>query len=86
MDRLTVEITNPFIRQVIRGLVESGEYASAEDVVNDGVFRLTEVDLETLSEEDRAAIAEADAQIERGEVIEFSEFARRIREKYGIPK
>jgi Arc/MetJ-type ribon-helix-helix transcriptional regulator len=82
MDPLTVEITNPFAIRILYDLVEAGRYRSIEEAVTDGVRLLSEQpEPEPLTEEDLVAIAEADAEFERGEGIEFSEVARRLREQ-----
>jgi Arc/MetJ-type ribon-helix-helix transcriptional regulator len=84
MDSLHVDITNLFIIRVIQGLVSSGEFASAEAVVTEGILRLTEVPLESLSEEDRTAIAEADAELERGEFVDYDTVAAALLQRFGI--
>ncbi len=82
MDPLTVEITNPFAIRILYDLVEAGRYRSIEEAVTDGVRLLSEQPQpEPLTEDDLAAIAEADAEFERGEEVEFSEFAREWRER-----
>ncbi len=62
---------SPQLEQKIKALVASGQYADADDVLTQAVALLESrnIKLEWL----RVAIAEGDAQYERGETVLFSE-------------
>jgi Arc/MetJ-type ribon-helix-helix transcriptional regulator len=62
----------PELAQWIQSEVAAGHYPSAEALVEAALTdRMTGAMDETLDEEDLAAIAEADADADRGDVIDF---------------
>jgi Arc/MetJ-type ribon-helix-helix transcriptional regulator len=82
-----VKFTKPEIERYIDGLVSAGEFSSADAVLEEAVERMMTGDMDvTLSPDDIEAIAEADAQIERGEYVDFDIVAAELRAKYGIKK
>ena len=67
--------------QFVKGQVESGRFRSADEVVAEALDLLkTETDLE-LDDETAAAINRAEEQIDRGEGIDFKQFAEQWRQK-----
>jgi putative addiction module CopG family antidote len=80
---MQINLRHRELEQFIDEQVKSGRYRSADDVVATAVARLMDDQIE-LSEEDLAAITEAGAEIDRGDVENFADFASRARKKHGI--
>ncbi|HEX8911763.1 MAG TPA: hypothetical protein VF796_05345 [Humisphaera sp.] len=77
---MTVKFSNPEVEQYVAEQVRAGRFASAEALVQQAVERMMNDDsVAVLADDDRAAIAEADAQVARGEVTEFHAVADRLR-------
>jgi Arc/MetJ-type ribon-helix-helix transcriptional regulator len=77
---MEVRLTKPQFQKFIDGQVKAGHFLTPEAVVEDALARMMEEDLR-LTDEDAAAIAAADAQIDRGEFIDFDAFAAEMRRK-----
>lgn len=76
---------NPEARQFIEDRVRAGRYATPEDVVHEAIARLRsdeELAAEELDDETLAALAESDAQYERGEVRDWKDVSAELRAKY----
>jgi Arc/MetJ-type ribon-helix-helix transcriptional regulator len=82
---MEIRLKNPKVEQFIESQVESGHFPDRESVVLDAVSRMMEEQI-SLTSEDIEEIGKADEEIERGEFIEYSEFAAKMREKFGITK
>ena len=81
---MEVRLDKPESLQFIDDQVRAGSFPTHQAVVEYAIERLRdEMDVE-LTAEDAQAIAESDEQIARGEVVEFKDFAARMRAKYGI--
>ena len=78
---MDLRLTKPQLQKFIDGKVKAGHFPTPEAVVEDALARMMEEDL-ALTEEDAAAIVEADEQIEHGECVDFDQFARDVRRKY----
>ena len=77
---MNVEL-KPEARKFIQEQVQAGHFASPDDVLDEAVNRMmAESDLE-LDDETAAAINRAEAQLDRGEGIDFDEFAAQMRKK-----
>jgi Arc/MetJ-type ribon-helix-helix transcriptional regulator len=63
--------------------VRAGRFATPEEVVDVAVaeFATSTRDVE-LDDEDLAAIAEADAEVERGEVVDFDAFRAEFEKRF----
>ena len=78
---MQVELTKPELAKFVDEKVKSGDFPSREAVVEDALTRMMEDEV-TLTDEDVAAINAAEEQIDRGEGIDFKDFAARMRKKY----
>ena len=80
---MQVRVTKPEFERFIDSKVKSGHFPSPEAVVEDALSRMMDEEV-TLTAEDVSAIAESDAQVERGEFVDFDSFAAEMRKKHGI--
>lgn len=80
---MQVELTKPEIQQFIADRVNAGDFPSAEAVVEDALARMMEEEV-VLDEKDKAAIDLAFEQFERGESMDFDQFAAEARKKFGL--
>jgi Arc/MetJ-type ribon-helix-helix transcriptional regulator len=80
---LTVELT-PDQQRFVDEQIKAGHFASAEQVVEAGLARLMlDPDMDDeLDDEDIAAINESEAQIARGEGIDWMEASARLRKEF----
>ncbi len=62
--------------------VRCGKFASEQEVIEAGLARLMLDPIPDLDEEDLAAIEESEAQIARGEDLDWKEVAKELRKKY----
>jgi hypothetical protein len=76
---LKLQLTNPAHERFITDQMKSGQYTSAEAVVEE---ILDSVINDAPNADDIAAIAEADAQIDRGECIDLADFAAEYRKPH----
>ena len=66
--------------------VKAGEFASADAVVEDALVRMMQDEAAaTLNDADVAEIDAADAEFERGGVVEFNAFAAQMWQRYAKP-
>jgi Arc/MetJ-type ribon-helix-helix transcriptional regulator len=81
---MQVQLKRPELEQFIAEQVEAGHFSSAEDAIEAAVeeMMLARREGAVLSDEDAAAINEADAEIDRGEFVDFDTFAAEARKKY----
>jgi antitoxin ParD1/3/4 len=80
---MQISLTKPEMEEFVAQQVSAGHFASPEEVIEAGLARLMlDPDSEELDAETLAAIEEGNAQIERGEGIDFDEFAAEMRKKY----
>jgi Arc/MetJ-type ribon-helix-helix transcriptional regulator len=76
----------PEIERFIDDQVTSGSFTSREAVVEAAIRgMMREQEASEPDDEDIAAINEAEAQIDRGEFVEFSQFAADMRKKFCNP-
>ncbi len=80
---MLLELKSPELRKFLDEQVRAGHFPSPEAAIEAAVAQLM-VDQASveLSDEDLEAIAESDAQFDRGEVIDFDTFAAQMRAKY----
>lgn len=80
---MQISLTKPEMEEFVAQQVSAGHFASPEEVIEAGLARLMlGPDSEEFDEETLAAIEEGNAQIERGEGIDFDKFAAEMRKKY----
>jgi antitoxin ParD1/3/4 len=73
----------PEARAFVEDQIRAGRYGSAEDVVAEAVSRMMADSDVDLDEETAAAINRAEAQLDRGEGIDFDRFAAEMRRRIG---
>ena len=74
---------DPQLEKFVREKIAAGEYASPAEVVEAGIARLMlDAAPEHFDQQALAAIRESKAQIARGEVVDFKQFAAEIRKRY----
>jgi len=80
---MQVQLRKPELEKFIDEQVQAGYFPTPEAAIEAAVAQMM-VDQGTdgLTDEDMAAIAESDAQIDRGECIDFDIFAAEMRKKY----
>ena len=80
----------PEIQKRINEKVQSGEFESADAIVEQALTFFLDYEEEEMDEEEfretKAAIDEALAQAERGEGVSIEEFDQKMRARYGIPR
>jgi Arc/MetJ-type ribon-helix-helix transcriptional regulator len=81
---MTVEFSEPEVERFVDQQVRSGVFPSADALVQEAVRRMMNDSDDALSDEDWEAIERADAQIERGEFVDFQTFAAEMRAKYNL--
>jgi len=75
----------PDTQKYVDKLIEAGQFATADEILNEAVSRMmgeTDVDLD---DETVAAINRAEDQIDRGEGIDFDQFAAEWRARLNLP-
>ena len=82
---MEIRLKNPRLERFIESQVKSGHFPDRESVVLDAVARMMEEEI-ALTDEDLAEIKRGDEEIERGEFVEYSDFAARVRKQFGIKK
>jgi len=76
-------VLTPELERFVQDQVQSGRFASPEEVLEAGLARLMlDPAPDELDEEDLAAIQESEEQIARGEVIDWKEASAMLRRKY----
>lgn len=78
---MQLQLTKPELEKYITDKVKAGEFPSPQAVVEDAIARAMQGGI-VFSQEDLQAIREADAQFERGEIVDFDSFAAQMRKKY----
>ena len=78
---MQVSLTKPELEKFIAEKVNAGDFASPEAVVEDALTRMMQEEC-SLTDADVDALNEAESQIDRGEFVEFDEFAAKMRQKY----
>jgi len=74
----------PQIERFVEDQVRTGRFRSPEEVLEEAVVRMmSDPDIE-LDEQTVAAINRAEEQFDRGEGIDFDQFAAEMRRKYNI--
>jgi putative addiction module CopG family antidote len=73
---------NPELERFIDEQVKAGRFASPAEVLEAGLARLMLDPPDELDEEDLAAIDESEAQIARGEDLDWKEVSSELRRKY----
>lgn len=73
----------PELEEFIDAQVKAGYFPSAEAAIGAAVAQMmVDRDSFRLTDEDIEAIKESDAQIDRGECVDFDTFAAEMRKKY----
>jgi Arc/MetJ-type ribon-helix-helix transcriptional regulator len=80
---MNVQLNKPRFERFIADKVKAGDFPSAEAVVEDALARVMDDEI-VLTDSDIAAIERAAEQFERGEGMDFHQFAARAKKKYGI--
>lgn len=80
---MELRLTKPAHEEFINNQLKTGQYSSAEAVIED---ILDFVINDTLTAEDIAAIEESESQIERGECVDLTDFAAAYRKRHGLPQ
>jgi putative addiction module CopG family antidote len=79
---MTISLS-PELKRYVDEQVRAGRFASPEEVVEAGLARLMLDPVpDALDDEDRAAIEESEAQIDRGEDLDWAEVSAALRNKY----
>jgi Arc/MetJ-type ribon-helix-helix transcriptional regulator len=78
---MQIELTKPTLQKFIDDQVQAGHFPSAQAAVETAVEQMM-LDHGTLDDSTRAAIANADAQYERGESVEWRDVRDSLRKKY----
>jgi Arc/MetJ-type ribon-helix-helix transcriptional regulator len=78
---MQVELTKPELAKFVEDKMKSGDFPSREAVVEDALARMMDEEA-TLTDDDVTAINAAENQIDRGESIDFDEFAVHQRERH----
>jgi putative addiction module CopG family antidote len=79
---MTISLS-PELKKYVEEQVRAGRFASADEVVEAGLARLMlDPAPDALDDEDLAAIDESEAQVERGEDMDFTQVAAALRKKY----
>ena len=79
---MQVQLTKPELEKFISEKVNAGDFPTPQAVVEDALTRMMQ-DERTLTEDDVTAINESEAQIDRGEFIDFDAFSSQMRKKFG---
>jgi Arc/MetJ-type ribon-helix-helix transcriptional regulator len=80
---MLVELTKPELQRFIDEEVKAGRFPSPEAAVEAAIEHMMHDGLtDALDHETAAAINRAEAQIDRGEGIEFRKFAAEMRKKF----
>jgi len=76
---MKLRFTNPELEKFLAEQVEAGNYSSPEAAVEAAVEQMMHdhTDL-SLTEEDLEEISKSDAEIDRGEFVEFDAFAKSL--------
>ena len=80
---MQITLTRPDLERFIETQVGSGHYSSPEEVVEAALAVLRDAEHEDLDDETADAINRAEEQLDRGEGIDFDEFAAQMRKKIG---
>ena len=78
---MNVDLTKPNLKKFIDDEVQAGHFPSAQAVVETAAEQMM-LDHGVLDDVTVAAIAEADAQYDRGEFVEWSDVRDELRMKY----
>jgi len=80
---MTITIDNPELEQFIEELVRSGRFPSATAVVEAALTQMmADQSPDELDAGDRAAIAESEEQIARGQAMDWKPVSAALRQKY----
>jgi Arc/MetJ-type ribon-helix-helix transcriptional regulator len=82
---MELRLKNPELERFVEKQVEAGIFPSVDALLEEAIARLKQ-DEESpqVSDEDWAAIAEADVEFERGEYMEADEVKAKLRQEFGI--
>jgi putative addiction module CopG family antidote len=79
---MTISLS-PELKKYVEEQVRAGRFSTPEEVVEAGLARLMlDPAPDALDDEDLAAIDESEAQVERGEDMDFTQVAAALRKKY----
>ena len=81
---MQVQLKKPELEKFIDDQVKAGYFPSPEAAVEAAVARMmVDREGESLTADDVAAVEASEAEIDRGERVEFDDFAASMRIKYG---
>ena len=78
---MQISLIKPDLERFVREEVDAGRYPSTQAVIEAAIANLRDNPAEDLDAETIAAINRAEEQIDRGEGIDFDEFAAEMRRK-----
>ena len=80
---VNISLQKPALEQFIQELVASGRFSSEAEVIEAGLARLMlDPAPDELDAQDRAAIAESETQIARGQDLDWHPISAALRRKY----
>jgi Arc/MetJ-type ribon-helix-helix transcriptional regulator len=80
---MKLRFTNPDLEKFIAEQVEAGNYSSPESAFEAAVEQMMHEHIDvSLTDADLEEIRQSDAEIDRGEFVEFDSFAAEMRKKY----
>lgn len=81
---MNIELHGHELERFVQDQVSSGNFPSPEAVVEASLMRMMEEEV-ALTDEDLAEMELSQEQVDRGETVEFSDFAARMRHKFNTP-
>ena len=79
---MTFKLTKPKLARFVDAQVKARKFPSAQAVVEEALARMMTDEPDVLNDDDVRAIKQADAQIDRGEFVDFDVFAAKARKKH----
>jgi Arc/MetJ-type ribon-helix-helix transcriptional regulator len=79
--RLQLQLSKPGLEKFIDDQVKAGRFPSPEAVVEDALARMMEAEA-GLTEEELDKLDAAEAEAERGDVVEWTDASAELRKKY----
>ena len=81
---MTISVRKPELTKFVEEEVKAGHYASPEALVEAAIADLRDAAAIEIDDETAAAINRAEEQIDRGEGIDFDQFAAEMRKKIAL--
>ncbi len=79
---MQIQLTRPELAKFIDEQVKSGLYPTPDAAIEAAVERMMDASNDELDDDTIDAINRAEEQLDRGEGIEFQEFAAKMRQKF----